>query len=152
TSEEVGERRHRSRRSKGDSCRDELQEGNMTAASTAEVMSPKLLEVRERAKRDPQMQFFSLAHLIDEVLLKAAYDRIRKDAAGGVNGITKEQTGERLNDNVRNLHHRMPTKTYRHKPIRRVHIPKERGKTRPIGISSLEDKMVQDAIREVMQA
>jgi len=124
----------------------------MTAASMAEVMSPKLLEVRERAKRDPQMRFFSLAHLIDEVMLKAAYGRIRKGAAVGVDGITKEQYGERLNDNVRDLHQRMRTKTYRHKPIRRVHIPKERGKTRPIGISSMEDKLVQDALREVLQA
>ena len=124
----------------------------MTATSMAGEMSPKLLEVRERAKRDPQMQFLSLAHLIDEVMLKAAYERVRKDAAVGVDGITKEQYGERLDANVRDLHQRMRMKTYRHQPIRRVHIPKERGKTRPIGISSMEDKMVQDALREVLQA
>jgi group II intron reverse transcriptase/maturase len=98
------------------------------------------------------MQFLSLAHLIDEVMLKAAYERVRKDAAVGVDGITKEQYGERLDANVRDLHQRMRMKTYRHQPIRRVHIPKERGKTRPIGISSMEDKMVQDALREVLQA
>src|SRR5258708_4660483 len=67
----------------------ELQEGTMTAAWMAEKVSPKLLEVMERAKRDPQMRFFSLAHLIDEEALKRAYGRIRKDAAVGVDGVTK---------------------------------------------------------------
>jgi group II intron reverse transcriptase/maturase len=118
----------------------------------AEVMSPKLLEVVERAKRDPQMRMLSLAHLIDEGMLKAAFRRIRSDAAVGVDGITKEQYGKELDANVRDLHQRLRTKTYRHKPIRRVYIPKEKGKTRPIGISSVEDKMVQGAIREVMEA
>jgi len=124
----------------------------MAATPMAGEMSPRLLEVRERAKRDPQKRILSLAHLIDEVLLKAAYGRVRKDAAVGVDGITKEQYGERLEANLRDLHQRLRTKAYRHQPIRRVHIPKERGKTRPIGISSIEDKLVQDAIREVLQA
>src|SRR2546430_2905488 len=138
-------------RAKGTRVGSEFQEGNMSATSMAGVMSPKLLEVRERAKRSPQMRFLSLAHLVDEVMLKAAYERIRKDAAVGVDGITKEKYGEYLDDNVRSLHQRLRDRTYRHKPIRRVHIPKGQGKTRPIGISSIEDKLVQDAIREVLQ-
>lgn len=153
TSGDVGERvTSGAGRAKGARVGSELQEGNMAAASTAGDMSPRLLEVMERAKRDPQMRFFSLAHLIDEAMLKAAYERIRKDAAVGVDGVTKEQYGERLDDNVRELHERLRTKTYRHKPIRRVHIPKDDGRTRPIGISSLEDKLVQGALREVLQA
>jgi hypothetical protein len=63
----------------------------MTATAMAESMSPKLLEVRERAKRNPQRRFLSLAHLIDEGALKRAYQRIRKDAAVGVDDVTKEQ-------------------------------------------------------------
>jgi RNA-directed DNA polymerase len=124
----------------------------MTATHMAEELSPKLLKVVDRAKRDPQLQFLSLAHLITEEALKAAYDRIRKNAAVGVDGITKEKYGERLDANVRELHERLRNKTYRHKPILRVHIPKEQGKTRPIGISSIEDKLVQDAVRDVLQA
>jgi group II intron reverse transcriptase/maturase len=124
----------------------------MTAASMAEKMSPKLLEVMERAKRNPQMRFFSLAHLIDGEALKRAYGRIRKDAAVGVDGVTKEQYGEELEANIVDLHSRMKTMRYRHQPLRRVHIPKERGKTRPIGISSVEDKIVQGAVREVLEA
>jgi RNA-directed DNA polymerase len=63
----------------------------MTVTKMTDTMSPKLLEVRERAKRDPHKRFMSLAHLIDEAALKRAYDGIRKDAAVGVDGITKEQ-------------------------------------------------------------
>jgi RNA-directed DNA polymerase len=124
----------------------------MTAASMAENVSPKLLEVMERAKRNPQMRFFSLAHLIDEDALKRAYGRIRKDAAVGVDGVTKEQYGQALESNVTDLHGRMKTGRYRHQPLLRVHIPKGKGRTRPIGISSLEDKIVQGAAREVLEA
>jgi RNA-directed DNA polymerase len=105
-----------------------------------------------RAKRDPQMRFFSLAHLIDEDALKRAYGRIRKNAAVGVDGATKKQYGKELERNVFILHGRMKTMRYRHQAVRRVHIPKGKGKTRPIGISSIEDKVVQGAIREVLQA
>jgi RNA-directed DNA polymerase len=116
------------------------------------IMSPGLLKVAERAKRDPQVRFLSLAHLINEEALKRAFGRLRKDAAVGVDGITKEQYGAELEANVRSLHQRLRMMTWRHQPVRRVHIPKEKGKTRPIGISSVEDKVVQEAVREVLQA
>src|SRR5262245_20302549 len=124
----------------------------MTATKMAEELSPKLLEVMERAKRNPQRRFLSLAYLNDENALKRAYGRIRRDAAVGVDGVTKEQYGQELERNVADLHGRMKTRHYRHQPLRRVHIPKEKGRTRPIGISSVEDKIVQGAIREVLEA
>jgi group II intron reverse transcriptase/maturase len=93
-----------------------------------------------------------LAHLIDVPALRRAYDRIRKDAAVGVDGMTKEQYGQDLEQRLRDLHARLRSKRYRHQPIRRVHIPKGQGKTRPIGISAFEDKLVQDAVREVLEA
>jgi group II intron reverse transcriptase/maturase len=124
----------------------------MAAASMAGDMSPGLLKVMERAKRDPEGIFFSLAHLIDEDALQRAYRSLRKDAAVGVDGITKEQYGQELESNVRSLHERLKTMRYRHQPIRRVHIPKGQGKTRPIGISCTEDKLVQAAVREVLEA
>jgi group II intron reverse transcriptase/maturase len=98
------------------------------------------------------MRFLSLAHLIDEEALERAYGRIRKDAAAGVDGITKEQYGQELKRNVASLHARMKTMRYRHQPLRRVYIPKGKGATRPIGISSVEDKIVQGALREVLEA
>jgi retron-type reverse transcriptase len=77
---------------------------------------------------------------------------MRKDAAVGVDGITKEQYGQDLERNLEDLHARLVSKRYRHQPIRRVHIAKGKGKTRPIGISAFEDKLVQDAVREVLEA
>lgn len=124
----------------------------MPDASTLESMSPRLLEVVERARREPEGRFHSLAHRIDVPALERAYHRMRKDAAVGVDGITKEQYGQDLERNLQDLHARLVAKLYRHQPIRRVHIPKDGGKTRPIGISAFEDKLVQDAVREVLEA
>jgi len=115
-------------------------------------MSPGLLKVTERAKRHPDARFNSLAHLVDEAALGRAYGRIRRDAAVGADGITKEQYGQGLEDNLRELHERLKTMRYRHQPIRRVHIPKGDGRTRPIGVSGMEDKIVQGALREVLEA
>lgn len=124
----------------------------MTDASTSQDMSTGLQKVAERAKREPAAKFHSLAHLIDVRLLGRAFARLRKDAAVGVDGITKERYGQALEENLRDLHERLRTKRYRHQPIRRVHIPKETGKSRPIGISATEDKVVQNALREVLEA
>ena len=124
----------------------------MSDASTSGGMSLQLLEVVERARREPEGRFHALAHRIDVPALERAYHRMRKDAAVGVDGVTKEQYGQDLEANLRDLHARMKAKRYRHQPIRRVHIPKEGGKTRPIGVSAFEDKLVQDALREVLEA
>lgn len=124
----------------------------MTTLRQGPPMSPKLLKVMERAKRDPRARFNSLAHLIDEEALRRAFGRIRKSAAVGVDGIDKERFGQDLDRNIRDLHDRLRSGRYRHQPIRRVHIPKETGKTRPIGISTIEDKIVQGALSEVLGA
>ena len=115
-------------------------------------MSPELSKVAERAKREPEGVFHSLAHIIDVPALERAYGRQRKDAAVGVDGMTKEQYGQELEAKLQDLHERLKSKQYRHQPIRRVHLPKEKGKTRPIGISAFEDKVVQEALREVLEA
>ena len=114
-------------------------------------MSPGLVRVAEAARQNPG-RLLSLAHHLEEAALKRAYQRIRKDAAVGVDGKTKEQYGEALEENLRDLHQRLKTKRYRHQPIRRVLIDKEGGKKRPIGISTIEDKVVQNALSELLQA
>ena len=124
----------------------------MTNASTLGDMSPELLKVVERARREPEGRFHSLAHLIDVPALRRAYDRMREDAAVGVDGMTKERYGQDLEARLQDLHTRLRSKRYRHQPIRRVHIPKGPGKTRPIGISAFEDKLVQDVLREILEA
>jgi len=124
----------------------------MARAKTLDDMSPGLLRVMERARRDPHEQQFSLAYLIDLEALKRAYGRIRKDAAVGVDGVTKEIYGQDLDGNLSDLHKRLKAMQYRHQPIRRVHIPKDKSRTRPIGISCLEDKIVQGALTEILSA
>lgn len=124
----------------------------MTDALTSLDMSTELCKVAERAKREPAGRFHSLAHLIDVELLAGAFARLRNDAAVGVDGITKECYGQELESNLKDLHERLRTKRYRHQPIQRVHIPKEKGRTRPIGISTIEDKVVQNALRTVLEA
>ncbi len=115
-------------------------------------MSPALSRVVDRARRNPHERQLSLAYLIDVEALKRAYRRIRKDAAVGVDGVTKEQYGQDLQENLTDLHQRLKAMKYRHQPIARVHIPKARGQKRPIGISCLEDKIVQGALTEILGA
>jgi len=124
----------------------------MANALTLGDMSPGLVKGVERAKREPEGRFHSLAHLIDVPALERAYRHMRSEAAVGGDGITKEQYGQDLEGNLQELHTRLKEKRYRHQPIRRVYIPKGQGKTRPIGISAFEDKLVQDAVREVLEA
>jgi RNA-directed DNA polymerase len=124
----------------------------MANAQTLVDMSPGLRKVVERAQREPEGRFNSLAHLIDVPALERTYRRQRAAAAVGVDGITKEQYGQSLAANLQELYARLRTKRYCHQPIRRVYIPKGQGKTRPIGISAFEDKVVQDAVREVLEA
>jgi RNA-directed DNA polymerase len=123
----------------------------MVDATTSKAVSPGLLMVAERARRNPSERILSLCRFIDTTLLARAYGRLRKDAAVGVDGVTVEKYGQRLEENLVALHARLKAGQYRHQPIRRVHIPKEKGKTRPIGISCVEDKIVQGAVREVLE-
>jgi retron-type reverse transcriptase len=123
----------------------------MNDAKPSTNLLPKLLKVAERAKREPETRILALAQLVDVELMTLAYRRIRKDAAVGVDGVTKEQYGERMEDNLQVLYTRMRERRYRRQPIRRVHIPKAPGKTRPIGISTIEDKIVQNALTMVME-
>ena len=124
----------------------------MGDATTSWTKSPGLVKVAERAKRHPDQRILGLAHLIDETALERAYRRLRRDAAVGVDGATVEQYGGQLAANVQALRARMKAGQYRHQPIRRVNIPKENGATRPIGVSTVEDKIVQGALRDVLEA
>lgn len=114
-------------------------------------MSPGLERVTEAARNNPG-ELLSLAHHIDVAALRRSYTRVRNNAAVGVDGVTKEQYGEDLERNLQDLHQRLKSQRYRHQPIRRVLIDKEGGKKRPIGISALEDKLVQDSLRELLEA
>jgi RNA-directed DNA polymerase len=115
-------------------------------------MSPGLARVAARAKRETDARFNSLAHLIEPGLLSHLFTKLRGNAAVGIDGISKAEYGQNLDSNLQDLHARMKAMKYRHQPIKRVHIPKPDGRTRPIGISATEDKLVQEALRVVMQS
>ena len=124
----------------------------MKGAKTSGNMSPGLRRVAERARRNPHERQFALAYLIDVDALRRAYHRLRNGAAVGVDGVTKEQYGQNLEENLQDLHVRLKAMKYRHQPILRVHIPKDKNRTRPIGISATEDKIVQGALQEILEA
>lgn len=141
----------RTRWSKGGPCRYELKEGNMSGATTTESMSPKRLQVADRARREKQGRFPALARLIDVAALRRAYNRLRPNAAVGVDGVSKQEYGQDLEARLVDLHQRLVSKQYRHQPIKRVYVPKDNGTKRPIGISAVEDKIVHGALREVLE-
>ena len=124
----------------------------MRDATTSRNKSPELVKVAERAKRHPDQRILALAHLINEPALERAFRNLRRDAAVGVDDVTVEQYGGQLGANLQALRVRMKAGQYRHQPIRRVNIPKENGATRPIGVSTVEDKIVQGAVRDVLEA
>jgi len=124
----------------------------MKEARTSGNMSPGLRRVAERALRNPHERQFALAYLIDVEALRRAYHRLRKGAAVGVDGVSKEEYGGNLDENLQDLHVRLKARKYRHQPILRVHIPKDKNRTRPIGISATEDKIVQGALQEILEA
>lgn len=128
-------------------------EGKMQGKSSPESVSTRLRRIAELAKTAPDMVLTNLAHHIDEDLLLEAYQRTRKDGAPGVDGQTAESFAEGLEGNLRRLLGQLKTGNYRAPPVRRVHIPKGDGsKTRPIGIPTFEDKVLQRAVSMVMEA
>lgn len=124
----------------------------MGDARTLRTVSPGLEKVAERAKRHPEQRILALAHLIDEPALERAFRSLRRNAAAGIDGVTVEQYEGQLAANLQGLRARMKAGQYRHQPILRVNLPKENGSTRPIGISTVEDKIVQGALRNVLEA
>jgi RNA-directed DNA polymerase len=114
--------------------------------------SNALDRVRGAARRDKGTRFTALLHHVDLARLRKAYAAIRREAAPGVDGVTWAEYGRDLEANLQDLHARVQSGRYRAKPSRRVHIPKADGRQRPLGIASLEDKIVQRAVVEVLNA
>ncbi|MEM1228858.1 MAG: group II intron reverse transcriptase/maturase, partial [Planctomycetota bacterium] len=120
--------------------------------------SKSVLTKQERiaalAKQSPEMAFTSLAYLMDTEWLKEAYRRTRKDGAVGVDGVTAEEYEQDLEGNLQSLLDRAKSGTYKAPPVRRVHIPKggSSTETRPLGIPTLEDKVLQRAVVMLLES
>jgi len=115
-------------------------------------MSTKLDRIAELAKEDRKRRFSSIAHLLTPEALHLAFGRLRKEASVGVDKVTYAEYQAGAWEKVLKLHDRLRSKRYRAQPLRRVYIPKEGGKKRPISIPSLEDKIVQRATVELLNA
>ena len=117
------------------------------------VASPaNLARVNEAARRSRQARFTALLHHIDMEALKRAFHRQRRKASVGVDGVTVEYYEQALEGNLRGLCDRVHTGQYRPQPVRRVQIPKPDGGQRPLGVPTLEDKIVQGAVAELLSA
>lgn len=124
----------------------------MAEASTSTTVSTKLQRIAELARTHPEMVLTNLARHIDIEFLHDAYRRTRKDGAVGIDGQSAAEYAANLDANLESLHRRMKDGSYRAPPVRRVHIAKAPGKTRPIGIPTFEDKVLQRAVAMVLGA
>ncbi|HVH30586.1 MAG TPA: group II intron reverse transcriptase/maturase [bacterium] len=113
-------------------------------------VSQGLDRVRQAAKRDREARFTALLHHVDIDCLREAFWAINPKAAAGVDGVTWEAYGGNLEASLQDLHRRLHSGAYRAKPVRRTYIPKADGRQRPLGIASLEDKIVQGALVKVL--
>lgn len=128
-------------------------EQNRDRAQDRESLQSALDRIRQAARKDKGLRFTTLwHHVYDMQRLEEAFFSLKKTAAAGMDGVTWHQYNERLEENLRELSERLERGAYRAKPVRRQYIPKADGRQRPLGIPVLEDKIVQKATAEVLNA
>jgi RNA-directed DNA polymerase len=116
-------------------------------------MPHELERIRQAASRNRKMRFTALFHHVYRpVTLRRAYFGLNPKAAPGVDGVTWQQYGEDLDHHLEDLSQRLKRGAYRAKPTRRTYIPKADGRQRPLGVTALEDKIVQAALVDVLKA
>jgi RNA-directed DNA polymerase len=135
-----------------------LTKGNADQQNTSRTQRRKkgvpseLDRVREVALKDKKAKFTALLHHVTIERLREAFLALKRKAAPGVDGVTWEQYAADLESHLRDLHARLQRGAYRAKPSRRAYIPKSDGRQRPLGVAALEDKLVQRAVTEVLNA
>lgn len=115
-------------------------------------METKLARISQLSSENPDMVFTSIGHLINKEMLKKCHEEMDGTKAVGIDGITKEEYNRNLEENLESLVGRLKNKSYKPKPARKVEIPKDNGKTRPLSIYCYEDKLVQEALKEILEA
>jgi group II intron reverse transcriptase/maturase len=130
-----------------------LPESNTSRTQRREDVPSALERIRQAARKDRKQRFTALLHHVYDVeRLRAAYLAIKRDAAAGIDGETWRHYGESLEGNLLDLSERLKRGAYRAKPVRRAYIPKTDGRLRPLGVPTLEDKIVQRTVVEVLNA
>jgi group II intron reverse transcriptase/maturase len=116
-------------------------------------MSTNLTRIGQKARKEPDLVFTSLYHhVVDVDNLRACYSTLKANKATGVDGVTKEQYGKNLEQNLQDLSERLKAMGYRPQPKRRSYVPKPGSdKGRPLGISGFEDKLVESAVKQVLE-
>jgi group II intron reverse transcriptase/maturase len=133
--------------------RNSLGDATSRTQGRTQRVSSALERVRQAARRDRRQRFTALLHHVYAVeRLRTAYEALEPKAAPGVDGVTWHQYGEELERNLQDLSDRLKRGAYRALPVRRAHIPKADGRKRPIGVPTLEDKIVQRSVAEVLSA
>jgi len=132
--------------------RNTFQPGISRTQSRKHEVSPGLERVRQNARKDKKMKFTALLHHLNEGNLLKAFHRLEPKAAPGVDGVVWQQYRVNLEANLKKLCDRVHLGSYRAKLSRRVYIPKADGRMRPLGIAALEDKIVQGAVVEILNA
>ena len=112
----------------------------------------RISQLSSENRNNPDFRFTSLAHIIDKNMLMECHASMDGNKAVGIDGITKEDYDRKLSENFDDLLNRMRRNAYKPKPARRVEIPKDNGKMRPLSIYCYEDKLVQEAIRRILEA
>jgi RNA-directed DNA polymerase len=130
--------------------KENMEQPNQCRTQSRESGPSGLDRVREAARRDRKLRFTALLHHVTVDLLRDSYHSLKKQAAPGVDGVTWEEYGQNLEAQLKDLHGRIHRGAYRARPSRRVWIPKSDGRQRPLGIASLEDKIVQHAVGTVL--
>ncbi len=92
----------------------------------------KLALISERARKEPDVQFISLAHLLNADFLRGCYYELGRDRASGIDGVSWQEYGKQLDENLENLVERMKAKRYKPQPAKRVYIPKNEHEKRPL--------------------
>ena len=112
----------------------------------------RISQLSSENRNNPEFRFISLVHHINKQMLLECHASMDGDKAVGIDGVTKEDYDKNLDENLEDLLARMKRNAYKPKPARRVEIPKDNGKTRPLSIYCYEDKLVQEAIRRILEA
>ena len=115
-------------------------------------MGTKLERIMEISATTPKPEFTSLYHLINIEMLKQCHKELDGSKAVGIDKVTKAEYEEHLEENLTNLVDKLKNKAYKPLPSLRVFIPKANGKKRPLGIASYEDKIVQLAVKKILEA
>lgn len=115
-------------------------------------MGTKLERIADKSAHTPKPEFTSLFYLIDAEMLKQCHKELDGRKAVGIDEITKEEYGRNLDTNAESLVDRLKRKAYKPQPAMRVYIPKDNGKMRPLAIACYEDKIVQLALKKILEA